>query len=130
MGNENRVKHSSQLVTFIIELTEPCLESRWYKEGVHIKADGTDAAGAHKYRIYTEGEGIKHCLEVENVQEADEGVYTFAIMPKSFKKAGGGEGGPKVSFKGQVVDKAALEKILLSNIGAQDDAALINLGDI
>ena len=127
------MKHSSQLVTFIIELSEPCLESRWYKEGVHIKADGTDAAGAHKYRIYTEGEGenkgIKHCLEVENVQEADEGVYTFAIMPKSFKKAGGGDG-PKVRVKGQVVDKADLKKILLSNIGAQDDAALINLGDI
>jgi hypothetical protein len=142
MGIESKVQHSSQLVTFIIELSEACTESRWYKEGRRIYG-GTGGASsgeeeevweeAGKYRVFQEDNGLKHCLEVENVGEADEGFYTFCIMPPALKAAGGDGGAGKVRVKGQLVDKADLEKLLLANIGTDvsaDDAAVVDIGSV
>ena len=120
MGIDNRVKKSSQLVQFIIELTEPCEEVRWYKDGKQIDAANPD----FKYAIGVE-EGIRHFMEVRDIESSDEGFYTFKVNGGEREQAS-----DKVRVKGKLVDKADLQEIMTRNIGAQDDAALIDFGEL
>ena len=121
MGIDNRVKKSSQLVQFIIELTEPCTAVRWYKDGKII-----DPEGSFKYNIGVE-EGIRHFMDVSDVVHTDEGIYTFKISDEG--QAESRDDG-KVRVKGRMVDKADLPELMMRNVGAQSDAALIDFGDL
>ena len=120
MGIQDKMRSTSQQVQFIIQLSKPCTDVKWFKTNKQIETGG-------KFRVFFEDNGLKHVMEVEGVQNEDEGVYSFHISEDAATS------GDQVVVKGRVVDKSHLENIMLQNIGAQEDkdlkdATLMNMG--
>jgi hypothetical protein len=76
LGILNNVRFTKQSVEFIIQLTAPCTESVWLKDGRQIVTSGE---ANRKYTAAISQGGIMHTLLVEDVYVADQGIYTFKV---------------------------------------------------
>ena len=79
MGIEVKMRAITQTVQFIMQLSAPIKDVKWYKEANEVTSGG-------KYRIFYEDDGLKHVLELEGVQDADEGIYAFHISETAATK--------------------------------------------
>ena len=68
------VKYESQTVIFVCELTLPCDETKWLK-------DGEEIFESPKYQMKTVDDIFYH-LEVYDVNKEDEGIYTFKVVTR------------------------------------------------
>jgi len=63
---------SNQTVEFVIKLSRPNFVTKWLKDGFPI-------VNNDKYRMWFEDEGQLHLLTINNITDADAGVYTFKV---------------------------------------------------
>ena len=63
---------SNQTVEFVVQLSRPNFVTKWLKDGFPI-------VNNDKYQIWFEDEGQLHLMTINNVTDADEGVYTFKV---------------------------------------------------
>lgn len=95
-GKLDRVRYSKQTVEFIILLMEPTAESKWLKDGEPILPGS-------KYEMTVEPDGSLHMLTINDVQQTDEGIYTFMVLRQKveahIKVEGSSDGNVSVLMK-------------------------------
>lgn len=68
-----RARYSKQTVDFLVLLMEPTAESRWLKDGESISP-------GNKYAMEVGDDGFLHMMVINDVQQSDEGIYTFMVL--------------------------------------------------
>ena len=74
-GFMDQARFSAQTVEFLCLLTKPCFRVRWMKDGRDLPPSDRTTTDIHD-------DGMLHSLTISNVDQSDQGIYTFRISSR------------------------------------------------